>query len=101
MLVKLVVVAVVYTKKLLLLCLPYVLHDSFKQIRTVLGRNPDKSRNPYENKVPIVNRLYLYRAAPCTSIRNFQPIPYLFSGFDVLSGSLPKMVLMFSKLSYA
>ena len=29
--------------------------DGVKKIRTIWGRNPDKSRNPCENKVSIIN----------------------------------------------
>ena len=43
-------------------------YDDFKIIRTILGRNPDTSRNPYNNKVRMIILLYFYRAQPCTSI---------------------------------
>ena len=31
--------------------------DGFKIIMTILGRNPDKSRNPYKNKVAMIQQL--------------------------------------------
>ena len=37
-------------------------------IRTILGRNPYKTRNTYKDKVLIIKLLYVYRAQPCTII---------------------------------
>ena len=44
------------------------LYDGVKQIRTMLGRNPDKSRNTYRNNVLIIQLVYFYTAQPCTII---------------------------------
>ena len=44
------------------------IYDGVNKIRTILGRNPDKSRNTYKNKVLIIKLLYFYRAQPCTII---------------------------------
>ena len=52
-------------------------YDGVQQIRSILGRNPDKSRTPYKNKVGTENSLYFYRAQPCTNITSFS-VPTLF-----------------------
>ena len=65
--------------------------DGVQKIRPILGRNPDKSRNTYKNDVLIINLVYFYRAQPCTIINVFNK---RFFVFRLLSGFLPKMVLI-------
>ena len=71
------------------------LYDGLQTFRTILGRNPDKNRNPYTNKVPIENPLYFYRAQPCTDITSFLSGPYFYRGFDFCPGSCPKWSWLF------
>ena len=37
------------------------------KLRTILERNPDKSRNLYRDKINIINPLYFYRAQRCVT----------------------------------
>ena len=45
-----------------------------KKIRTILGRNPDKSQNHYENRVKIGNPLILVQ---CAALYKYNYIFYL------------------------
>ena len=47
----------------------FLTHDGVQNIRTILSRNPDKSRNTYENSDLIIKQLSLFGAVPCRSIR--------------------------------
>ena len=48
------------------------IYDGVQKIRTILGRNPDKSQTTYKSKVLIIKLLHFYRAQPCTVIAVLQ-----------------------------
>ena len=70
------------------------IYDYVQKIKTVLGRNPDKTRNTYKNQVLITKLLYFYRAQPCTIIHVFLTSTPFLLVLRFLSRFLPKMVLI-------